>query len=66
MFTFLFLAVPYSTSAITAIFRNAIVLAPIWIYLSQKISWKLSVFIILLFVLVSYPMGILFIQSRII
>jgi hypothetical protein len=66
MFTFLFLAVPYSTSAITAIFRNAIVLAPIWIYLSQKVNWKLSVLMILLFVLLSYPMGILFIQSRII
>jgi len=63
MFCFLFLAVPYSTSAITAIFRNAIVLSPIWVYLSTQLKWEISIILLIIFVLLSYPMGILFIQS---
>lgn len=63
MFCLLFLAVPYSTSAITAIFRNAIVLSPIWVYLSTKLRWEINLIALLIFVLLSYPLGILFIQS---
>ncbi len=63
MFCFLFLAVPYSTSAITAIFRNAIILSPIWVYLSTQFNWKFTLLALIIFVWFSYQLGILFIQS---
>ncbi len=62
-FTFLFLAVPYSTSPITAIYRNAVVLIPSWILLTQTISYKKSIVALAAFVVFAYPLGILFIQS---
>ena len=62
-FTFLFLAVPYSTSPITAIYRNAVVLIPSWVLLTQTISYKKTIVALAAFVVFAYPLGILFIQS---
>lgn len=62
-FTFLFLAVPYSTSPITAIYRNAVVLIPSWIILTQSINYKKTILALAAFIVFAYPLGILFIQS---
>jgi hypothetical protein len=62
-FTFLFLAVPYSTSPITAIYRNAVVLIPSWIILTQTLSYKKIIVALAAFIVLAYPLGILFIQS---
>lgn len=62
-FTFLFLAVPYSTSAITAIYRNAVVLIPAWLILANHISLRRVGISICVFAIMAYPLGILFIQS---